>query len=534
MAGTMKAPSSGVRVRMYDPGFGDCFLLAFRGRDDEPVYVLIDCGVHGQYSGGSDKIRAVLRDIRAATGGRIHLAVVTHEHADHVSGFFLGREIFAGTDGDAAGGIEVDQVWFAWTEDPRNPRARRLDRVKKLLLQGLLGAPRGLKDPEGSLLGFYAIEGTSSPGVEANLPLGGSLFGVSTREAREQLRRHAGKSIYLKPKQAPLAVPGVEKVRVFVLGPPEDETALLSADPTGEEGEVYEGEDEERHALRFGTETAVVAALGAAGRVPGGAGDPPEDERYQPFSANHRLHVEKVRARPDLYGFDFFHRHYGFEPAAGAGSADAAGPAAPDDEEAVDWRRIDDEWMNAAESLALKLDSATNNTSLVLAFELEGSRRVLLFPGDAQVGNWKSWHDGGWSHANGLAEGEEVTAADLLARTVLYKVGHHGSHNATLRRQGLELMTSDELIALIPVDETWANARKPHPWKMPYAPMYADLRARTRGRIVRTDQRVYRPAEGSDEERERAAAEIEAAWRQFPGNRPTENDLYVELEIPDL
>jgi len=529
----MKAPRSGVRVRMYNPGFGDCFLLAFRGKDGKPVYVLIDCGVHGQYKGGSDRIRAVLRDVRAATGGHIHLAVVTHEHADHVSGFYLGRGIFSG-DGDPLGGIEVDEVWFAWTEDPRSAKARRLDRVKKLLLQGLLGAPRSLNaDEEGSMLGFYAMEGEGASQGGANLPLGGSALGVSTREAREALRRHAGKSTYLKPKQPPLAIPGVDQVRVFVLGPPEDEAALLSADPTGEEGEVYEGEgeDEDGHAFRFGAEEALVAALGASGRVPGGAGDPPPDERYQPFGADHRLHRDKVRARPDLFCFDFFHRHYGFEPAASTGSTEPGSAAAG--ENAVDWRRIDDEWLNGAESLALKLDSATNNTSLVLAFELEGSRRVLLFPGDAQVGNWKSWHDGGWTHANGLAQGEEVTAADLLERTVLYKVGHHGSHNATLRRQGLELMTSDELIALIPVDEVWAHARKPHAWKMPFVPIYEDLKVRTKGRLVRTDQGVYRPQGGTKKERDRAIAEIDAAWKQFPGRKPKENELYAELEIPD-
>jgi hypothetical protein len=34
----------------------------------------------------------------------------------------------------------------------------------------------------------------------------------------------------------------------------------------------------------------------------------------------------------------------------------------------------------------------------------------------------------------------KVKAEDLLERTVLYKVGHHASHNATLRQKGLELM----------------------------------------------------------------------------------------------
>src|SRR5436190_5025038 len=59
----------------------------------------------------------------------------------------------------------------------------------------------------------------------------------------------------------------------------------------------------------------------------------------------------------------------------------------------------------------------TNNTSLVLAFELLPSRRVLLFPGDAQVGNWLSWQDVRWSVTD-AGGAREVTAADLLSRTI--------------------------------------------------------------------------------------------------------------------
>jgi hypothetical protein len=43
--------------------------------------------------------------------------------------------------------------------------------------------------------------------------------------------------------------------------------------------------------------------------------------------------------------------------------------------EGPDYRRIDSDWLSAAEDLALNLDSDTNNTSLSLAFEL-GERGV--------------------------------------------------------------------------------------------------------------------------------------------------------------
>ena len=44
----MEAPKSGVKVRMYRHGHGDCFLLAFPGKANgvsRNVYVLIDCGL---------------------------------------------------------------------------------------------------------------------------------------------------------------------------------------------------------------------------------------------------------------------------------------------------------------------------------------------------------------------------------------------------------------------------------------------------------------------------------------------------------
>ena len=62
------------------------------------------------------------------------------------------------------------------------------------------------------------------------------------------------------------------------------------------------------------------------------------------------------------------------------------------------------------------LDKAMNNTSVILVFEM-GSKR-LLFPGDAQIENWQ------------YALSQKANQ-DLLASVNVYKVGHHGSLNAT-------------------------------------------------------------------------------------------------------
>jgi len=65
---------------------------------------------------------------------------------------------------------------------------------------------------------------------------------------------------------------------------------------------------------------------------------------------------------------------------------------------------------------AVALESAVNNTSLMLVFEI--GEAVLVFPGDSQWGSWK-------------INLEDPLSKELLERTTFYKIGHHGSHNAT-------------------------------------------------------------------------------------------------------
>src|SRR5215475_1933036 len=117
------------------------------------------------------------------------------------------------------------------------------------------------------------------------------------------------------------------------------------------------------------------------------------------------------------------------------------------------WRLIDSDWLGGSTELALQLDSLTNNTSLVLAIEL-ADQDVLLFVADAQVGNWLSWQTLSWN-----VGGRTVTGPDLLRRAIFYKVGHHGSHNATLKDQGLETMANLR-VATIPVDEVMAKKKR--------------------------------------------------------------------------
>jgi hypothetical protein len=155
------------------------------------------------------------------------------------------------------------------------------------------------------------------------------------------------------------------------------------------------------------------------------------------------------------------------------------------------WRSIENDWLSVASDLALQLDSLTNNTSLVLAMERIADGKVLLFVADAQQGSWLSWHEPAmeWTVADGAGGKRKVKAADLLARTVFYKVGHHASHNATARDRGLELMMrEDELTAFIPVDRALALSRNPKgSWQMPARLLYRRLLEKCQGRVARSD-----------------------------------------------
>ena len=163
-----------------------------------------------------------------------------------------------------------------------------------------------------------------------------------------------------------------------------------------------------------------------------------------------------------------------------------AAPASPADDHRS-WRQIETRLARRRVfDLALRLEIGTNNTSLALAIELSPSGNVLLFPGDAQVGNWLSWAELAWPKEAKPEDAAATTAERLLARTVLYKVGHHASHNATLRDKGLELMTSPHLAAMIPVDERVAREKKK--WEMPFGPLLRRLEEKTKGRVIRADR----------------------------------------------
>jgi hypothetical protein len=89
-----------------------------------------------------------------------------------------------------------------------------------------------------------------------------------------------------------------------------------------------------------------------------------------------------------------------------------------DPEEEVRWltERLAKAQADQMLGIVTVLDNQMNNTSLILLFEVNGKK--LLFPGDAQIENWEY----------ALSKPDVVAK---LSDVDLYKVGHHGSRNAT-------------------------------------------------------------------------------------------------------
>jgi len=78
---------------------------------------------------------------------------------------------------------------------------------------------------------------------------------------------------------------------------------------------------------------------------------------------------------------------------------------------------------------AKTLDNFLNNQSLVVFFTFAGKR--LLFAGDAQGGNWEYWMYGGTPEKAPSTDKIDKDSASILSDLDFYKVGHHGSTNAT-------------------------------------------------------------------------------------------------------
>ncbi len=201
-----------IRIRMYNVGFGDCFLIFLPTTAGEKK-ILIDCGSIKKKKHSIAQItEQVIKDVTDADGvPRVDVFVLSHRHDDHLSAFT--REEWSN--------LEAGEVWMPWIESPSDPHAKRIRHEQTLAAQSLQRAVTALGLSEAvSSIAANALDGASA----LEIVHGGFAKQVTPR----YLPTGTGR---VERVETPL-LPGIE---IFALGPPRDDDALNSADPPPEQ-----------------------------------------------------------------------------------------------------------------------------------------------------------------------------------------------------------------------------------------------------------------------------------------------------------
>lgn len=206
-----------LKIRMYNVGFGDCFLL-WLPTPDGARKILFDCGSIKKAKHSIDQIvQQIITDVTDPDGvARIDVVVGTHRHRDHVSGF----------DDPLWRNVEVKEVWMPWTEHPTDPQARVIRETQSKLAAALtqsftkrLSTARaaersGLQRFE--LLAFNALSNESA------------MTTLHDGFAGRPLRRFMPTKIASDATFTTDALPGVT---VHILGPSRDKDVIRDMDP---------------------------------------------------------------------------------------------------------------------------------------------------------------------------------------------------------------------------------------------------------------------------------------------------------------
>jgi beta-lactamase superfamily II metal-dependent hydrolase len=378
-----------ISIRMYNVGFGDSFLLRFPCTGGERT-MLIDCGFHpagpGPYS--IDKVvDQIIADVTKGNKAHIDVVVATHRHRDHVLGF----------ENEKWKSVSVGEVWMPWTEDPKNPDARKIRETQSKKASALCMAMRAAHVPSRVL----EIAENALTNAKAMATLHNGFAGKPVRRFLPSSKR----------PDATFTTDTLPGLIIHAMGPSHDPKVIRDMNPP--KGESF---------------------LQLSGKA-GGNGTP----IVLPFDA--RFKVRQSEAEKWL-------KEAGISPRQ--------------------LKTIETMAQEDPLALAVALDAAVNGTSLMLMFEM--GKAFLLFPGDAQWGTWQ----------NALTDPEW---RDLLEKTNFYKVGHHGSHNAT-PREFVDKVLGTKFSGMVCTDTT-----KKFPL-IPRIPLMHALNKKCGNHIARSDDGV--------------------------------------------
>ncbi len=344
-----------VSVAMYNVGFGDCFLITFFYADGARRRMLIDCGSRNEKK---EHMGRIVDMLVKDCEGHVDAVVVTHRHSDHLSAFGL-KGI-----GEKLEALAPEVVVQPWTEHPDAERAA--EEAPTVFADGAVNRIKGLAaaqvfaksvatNPDGVLA-------AAGPRTRSQLARIASLS-INNKEAVMRLARMGKRHAYVyagSPSGLQELLPGV---RVSVLGPP----TLKQCEDIRKEAQCDKTEFWKfQVGLAEASSSNVVTACSRSTLFP-------------------RAQTEVVSRAPSY----------------------------------VRWviKKLDNAQRHNIQRIVQVLDDAMNNTSVVLLFEV--GDKALLFPGDAQLENWR------------YALSHQDLKKRLRKTSLLYKVGHHGSMNAT-------------------------------------------------------------------------------------------------------
>ena len=324
-------PSS-LTIRMYNVGFGDCFLLTFHYWSSN-LHVLIDFGSTSAPKTGAqgDYMLRIAEDIKKQCGGKLRAVVATHRHRDHISGFAEDQK-----PGQIIASLKPEFVIQPWTEDPRAPKKAMTATSSKYkkgtpvanLTAHFLGSLEDMHRVAASVKAFAGDKTLAGPQLREQLEFIGDDNLKNAKAVKNLMKMgKAGTAYFVNAGMTLNILPGV---KCTVFGPPDLEQS---------------------NAIRKQR-----------------ARDPGEFWQFRSFWAAQGSSLPKhlVATRQTR------------------GASRPASKTPP----SVRWFLRQARQIHADQMLELvrDLNSVMNNTSVILLFEV-GNRKIL-FPGDAQIENW--------------------------------------------------------------------------------------------------------------------------------------------------
>lgn len=331
-----------LRIRTYQMGFGDCFLLTFK-YDNYDRNMLIDFGSFRKPKwAGKHHMHDVALNIKKCCNGKLDAVVATHRHKDHIGGFATSSN--KKSPGKVIASLNPKYVIQPWTEHP-NAEETALEAPSKSFVKQLKYmnqySSNTLKDKS-----IFKIKK-----LQSRFEFLGKNNAKNINAVRN-LMQMGQKNIYANEGISLGIGHTFRGIKVHVLGP-----------PTLKQSRKIEK----------------------------------QVSKHEQFWSLHSKGSFQKNQKKLLFEDRFIQKEFRYDQK---------------------WfiNKIDNINSNTHFELVTQLDKQMNNTSLILLIEV--GDKLLLFPGDAQIENWQ--------HA--LSKPKYVK---MLKKVDLYKVGHHGSLNAT-------------------------------------------------------------------------------------------------------